>query len=243
MTIDPMSDQDLTAYLDGEADAASNARIRAALAKDPALAARAEALQLPIAQANDAFGALLSDAPAMPTMPALAAAPLSQQASKYLAPAALAASFVLGMAAMSFLRPSPDWIDHVAAYQVLYVEETLSGAVQESAVTTAVLARAKETMGLEMTAPPQLQGMTFKRAQMLGIDGAPLLQLAYLTAEGIPFALCITPVAEGAQAVEASMQQQLATASWVRDGLGYVLIGGADTAGVSGLAQGVLEAS
>lgn len=233
---DQISDQDLIAYLDGEADQARAQVIARALAEDPALAARAEAFEQPIHRLRGAMDAVLEDAPQMPNV-----APRASMMPLW-GGAAMAAAFALGLFVSPVLRGGPEWIDQVANYQALYVSQTLSGAVQPEATTQAVLEHARVGMGLMMDTPPRIEGMTFKRAQILGLKGAPLLQLAYLRADGTPFALCVMPVGARAQAVKGDTLYDLAVAHWVQDGLGYVLIGGADTAGVKEMAQGLDQA-
>ena len=63
------SDEDLTAFLDGEADDALAREIEAALEADQDLAARLEGLTVPIAALQRAFATQLSAAPAMPDVP------------------------------------------------------------------------------------------------------------------------------------------------------------------------------
>jgi anti-sigma factor RsiW len=113
--------------------------------------------------------------------------------------------------------------------------------VQDSDLTQVAFTRAKEGLGLKFDAAPAIDGMTFKRAQMLAIDGAPLVQIAYLDDAGQPWALCITKAVEANAPVSASSFHDLATASWVKDGLGYVLVGGSDTTRVTALAESLTD--
>jgi anti-sigma factor RsiW len=229
------SDEDVMAYADGQADGDLAANIDAALLDDAKLAARIETLQAQTAELRGAFDLALQDAPQMPAhLVAKRPSP-----ARFGVPLALAASFALGMVAMNILQPAPGWIDRVASYQALYAPETLGGAVQEEVRTAAVLSETRNRIGVDLAAIPQLDGMTFKRAQMLAMDAKPLVQIAYLAEDGTPFALCIVQVTGADHGVTSTRSHDLEAASWTTDGVGFVLIGGADAARVTDLAKGI----
>ena len=71
----PFTDEDLTAFLDGEADDALRAEIEAALETDAALGARIAELDIPLVPIAEAYTALLATAPPMPELPDIAVAP------------------------------------------------------------------------------------------------------------------------------------------------------------------------
>ncbi len=229
------SDEDVMAYADGQADGDLAANINAALPNDAELAARIEALQAQTADLKSAFDLALRDAPQMP-------AHLTAKraiSARWPMPLALAASFALGMVAMNIVQPAPGWIDRVASYQALYAPETLGGAVQEEVLTAAVLSETRNRIGVDLAAIPQLDGMTFKRAQMLAMDAKPLVQIAYLAEDGTPFALCIVQVAGADHGVTSTRSHDLAAASWTADDVGFVLTGGTDATRVTDLAEGI----
>lgn len=236
MKINPeaFSNEELTAFLDGEADDALHGRISAALQNDTAVVARVAALQAAVPALRGAFDLDALHAPEMPghlLTPPRPAGPMIIKAT------ALAASFALGAVVMTTLRPTPDWVDQVASYQALYVAETLAGDGQDSAATQNAFAFAQTALGLQITGAPDIDGMRFKRAQILAIDGQPLIQLAYLGDDGTPFALCITRVPDADMSLSAMTSHSLAAATWVENGLGFVLVGGSDSAGLMALAQ------
>lgn len=222
------SDEELTAFLDGEAEAGLVAQIEASL---PALEARLAALDLPLETLRAGLDPAHLRAPEMAPLP-VAAAP---QRFAMWQPAALAASFALGAFLFSPSEPEPSWVDAVASYQALYVTETLSGTTQDGEVTQAVLMRAQAALGVDVDAARVLDGLTFKRAQMLAIGGEPLLQMAYLDSEGVPFAFCLTRTDGADKDPVTTVNHNLSTTSWVRDGVGFVLIGGDDDALVQAL--------
>ena len=85
----------------------------------------------------------------------------------------------------------------------------------------------------------ELDGLEFKRAQLLAIEGRPLIQMAYLDAAGQPFAFCAVRLDDADQSILSEMSHGLATASWVNDGVGFVLIGGDDVEAVTALTDGL----
>lgn len=259
-----VTDELLTAYLDGAVSEQEQAELDAAFEADPELAQRLEALQVPGGIFDSAFDLDAMDAPQMPealrnkieaAAPAVdpvspvAATPVAantNKAPRFAWPMAIAASFALGMVVMTALGPkdstdlasaTPGWVETVASYQALYTTETLSGAVQDRTVSSAILARARDELGVDLTGALDIEGLTFKRVQMLAIDGAPLIQMAYLDAEGRPFAFCLTMRDDADQDALSKMSWDLATSSWVEDGVGFVLVGGEDTDRVGKIAQ------
>lgn len=235
---DPFSDAELTAFLDGEATEQLSRQIGAALQTNPELATRLQALTAPMQPIWTALDLDALDAPKIPHHIRPVATP---HRSRVLFPLALAASFVLGAVLMNVLKPAPGWVDQVASYQALYVAATLDGAAQPPDITRATLTSAEASLGLHLTLAPEIPGMEFKRAQMLAVDGEPLIQLAYLGTNGTPFAFCVTRVSGADRAVETTVSHELSAASWIRSGLGFVLIGGSDNSAVSDLAHTLSE--
>jgi len=206
-----VTDELLTAYLDGAVSEQEQAELDAAFEADPELAQRLEALQVPGGIFDSAFDLDAMDAPQMP------------EALRNKIEAA---------------APAVDPVSPVAATPVAAnTTETLSGAVQDRTVSSAILARARDELGVDLTGALDIEGLTFKRVQMLAIDGAPLIQMAYLDAEGRPFAFCLTMRDDADQDALSKMSWDLATSSWVEDGVGFVLVGGEDTDRVGKIAQ------
>ena len=94
-----------------------------------------------------------------------------------------------------------------------------------------------ETLGVDLRPAKDIEGLMFRRAQMLAIEGKPLVQMAYLDDQGRPFAFCAVLLGDGDEAILSEMNHGLAAASWVEDGVGYVLIGGDDVPGVTALSR------
>lgn len=235
------SDEVLTAYLDDEVDASTRASIEAALESDAALAGRLAALDIPLDTLRAVMDPRVLQAPVAPDMP-VPVATAAPRKGRFLVPLALAASFAVGMVATTLLIPAPPapqaaWLNAIASYQALYVTETLSSGRQDSDVSTAVLTRAGSEFGVTLGPATDLAGLDFRRAQMLGFKGKPLLQMAYLTDDGTPMALCLVSVGEADRSAAPTVMFDLAGTSWVKDGVGYFLIGGQDAAQIDALSN------
>ena len=231
-----ISDEMLTAYLDGALDADDRATVEAALARDPAVANRLAALDVPMAALRDGFDDLLAQAPSPPALPSVS----TQPPRRWLE---LAAAVVIGVglgAGALFWQgdaaPS-DWKMAVADYQVLYVPQTLAMPAPEPDAAQAQLEQASAAVGVDLTPAVNAGDLSFRRAQLLGYKGRPLVQVAYLSRDDLPFALCVTDVDGPDIAPEAVMLSGLAGAFWVRDGKGFLIIGGDDLATVETLAD------
>ena len=242
MTQNPtFTDEDLTAFLDGEADDALAAAIGDALETDAELNARLAALDIPLAPLNQAFDALLADAPPMPALPEQT--PQTAPAPRFgwgwgagtfgtgLA-AGLAVALVTGFGQPE-APPPPGWAAFVASYQSLYTPETLASVTTTDAERVAQLANVSEALGLDLTTLPDANGLVFKRAQVLGFNGKPLVQLAYQRADGTPVALCIIPAGPDGKPVSMGAAQGMELARWNTPGFGFLLIGGQDPAPIA----------
>jgi hypothetical protein len=222
-----VSDETLTAYLDGMLEPEVQAEVEATIAADVDIAARLDALRLPIGRLQAAMTPGMLDAPSLP--PELLVTAQEPPRRRYWVPTAIAASFAIGFVVSGVLQPpapKTGWLTSVAAYQALYITETLSGPAQTDARRAEVLDTATGVFDLDLEPATQLDGADFKRAQMLGFKGKPLLQMAYLTPDGVPMALCLIPVDGPDKPPEPSVLFDLAGISWVENGVGYYLVGG-----------------
>lgn len=82
----------------------------------------------------------------------------------------------------------------MAVYQTLYVSETLASTVSNDEELAAQLAKSEQAIGREqpLDVVGDLEGMKLLWAQVLGFEGTPLIQMAYLSDKGVPVALCAT---------------------------------------------------
>jgi anti-sigma factor RsiW len=230
------SDEELTAYLDDERDFAPVAEIEAAARGDARLRARLDALALERGGIKQAFDQLLAKAPKpqLAYAPARAPAARAWMSAGYWQAIVAAVLLTLGAAGGHYLtRPQlAGWRDYVAAYQALYVGDTIAGIHRSDAEATEELTRVTAAVGkpvafAALTADPAL---TYKRAQILGYKQQPLAQLTFLSQAGAPVALCImrATAASATGTPDYAERQGLASASWSRDGFEYLLIGGTD---------------
>lgn len=232
------SDEDLTAFLDGEADAALEVAISQALETDEDLGERLAALDIPMAAITQAFDGLLADAPAMPDhVPATAPKPAANTNAR---PrwgwgiATFGTGLAAGLAVALFTglgtpEPAPrGWVSFVASYQTLYTTATLDAIDPSPQEAALQLAAVSEGIGIDLTALPQAEGLVFKRAQLLGFNGKPLVQISYLRADGTPVALCIIPAGPDESGVSMGAAEGLDVARWNTPGFGFLLIGGQD---------------
>ncbi len=228
------SDEELTAYLDGEADRVPMAEIEQALRQDPALRARLDGLSVDKRELAKAFDLLLNEAPKAPDLAERAGPVVDQTVFGFLhliAAAAVALLIGVGAGLLMTGNQLQGWRGYVAAYQALYANGTLAHIEQTESAAKAELARVFSAIGkqLELSvidAPDQLD---YKRAQLLHFEGQPLIQLAFLSKVGEPVALCIIKSDSGADTDPTFEEMQgMQAASWSRDGYAYLLIGGND---------------
>ena len=236
------TDEELTAYLDGEADAALRDRVELALTSDAALAQRLQALDLPVAALRDAFSPEALGAPQMPET--LIPAPRETRTPLRLV-AGLALTFGLGVLSTYLLQPGPQpvkapgWKAVVASYQSLYITDTVANAKQSPDAAAEVLAGFGSGHGVDLSPAQSVAGLEFKRAQLLGFKGKPLLQMAYLGPDGVPVAFCITRSSGDDKPMQSEVLAGMAAASWVSDGVGYLVIGGQDQGFVDAVAEDI----
>jgi len=145
---------------------------------------------------------------------------------------ALAAAVAFGVGAFLFAGQTPmakpNWQNQVAVYQTLYVTDTLALTVADDEELTAQLARSARAVGRELPLDVvrELEGMKLLRAQILGFESAPLIQMAYLSDDGVPVALCAIRLA-----TPATDQPTFETLSglpavhWSDGSFGYMIVG------------------
>ncbi|EJZ20292.1 anti-sigma factor [Rhizobium sp. Pop5] len=255
------SDEDLTAFIDGELTAEEAARIEALITEDEGVAERLEFLaraNLPFAQA---FAPLLSEAPREKLERMLAAIPEQKSAKSASVPpvatrrrflGALAASLVAGIAidravigigigrGFSAKDENSEWRAVVAEYISLYTPETLTGPVPGREIQAAQLASLDEKLGLSLSPEAvSLPGIDFKRALLLQYDGKPLAQIAYLDPETGPVALCIVMSDAGPNAPDLENRKGMNVVYWSNATHAFMLIGRIPADRVQELAENV----
>ena len=235
-----ISDELLTAYLDGELEAADRVRIETALASDVDLQTRLELLDVPLAPLRDAMEQIAHNAPALDVSAHVAP---SRGFPFAVAGGSLAAGLVLGAILMTQLTPAPKqpgWIDYVASYQALYSTATLAGINDGPETRALQLQQVSAAVGRSLEEASRIPGLDFKRAQTLGFKGKPLVQMAYLTSDGVPLALCVIAKAQAAD-LKQMEREGLQAASWSDGSHAYLLIGGQDADLIKSTAQQIQQ--
>jgi anti-sigma factor RsiW len=238
------TDEELTAYLDGEHEFAPVAEIDAALKTDRGLQHRLDRLMVDRDALKGAFDAVLKQAPAAPDV----AVPVARAnaAPWYRQAAAAAVLLGLGVGLGNWLAmPEPQlkaWQDYAAAYHVLYGKETLANITPTTEDADRELSRVSAAIGKPLAVQQVAadKALSYKRAQLLNYDGQPLVQIAYLTDGGEPVAFCIMRGGEAA-AFKTGAREGLASAEWTKDGYAYLLIGGKDQALIETIAKKLSE--
>jgi anti-sigma factor RsiW len=226
------TDEQLTAYLDGEADAELCAQIEAALETDETVGEQLAGLDIPVASIAQAYDALLNQAPPMPALP-LQAQPARSIVGVWGMAGVFGTGIAAGLAVALFTglgtpAPSqPGWKAVVASYQSLYSRETFTGAVIDPQDAQTQLVQVSQLIGADLTQLPEVKGLIFQRAQVLGFKGKPLIQLSFVRPDGTPIALCIIQAkTKDSKPIKSEIIWGMAAASWNIDGRAYLLIGG-----------------
>ncbi|WP_298849032.1 hypothetical protein [uncultured Ruegeria sp.] len=222
------SDETLLAYLEGTLDEAQSRAIEAAVEDDAEFERRLMGLDpfAPIIQ--DVFEKLPAEAPKFGL-----SEPVAQNTNgRFLRVVAVAASVGVAAVALTFWATRPaelGWAQQAAIYQSLYVPETIASLDSSEASLDKQFAMAEAELGrsLDRETLESLPGLELKRAQVLSFKGKPLIQVVFADEQGQPFAFCV--IRQGPNAPSAEVKQAvlsgLATATWARDGFGYMLLG------------------
>lgn len=229
------SDEQLTAYLDGEVEPAVAEDIRNALEGDAQLRARLDSLSIDTSEVAAAFDGLLAGAPSVPDFGETPAAGSARSRVMGLVRYAAVAFIAVAIGwSSSFLIPREagrDWKDFVATYHALYVTDTLTPVSQSDESAVAELAAVAEAVGhsVDLNMVKSLEPLTYKRAQILGFEGSPLMQMTFLTDQGVPVALCLIRSSGPDKAAPDFLELQgMSAATWTSNGFDYLLIGGTD---------------
>lgn len=229
------SQEELTGYLDGEIAPDLAEQIRAAAIEDRQLAQRIEDLRIDSQRIKTAMDALLGDAPAAPGFLAgeAQATAARRPAPRYRRIAASLVCLLIGGLVGVQLGTHQDetWQEFAATYHALYVSGTLSHVNRSSTAEIAELQRVSQALGktIGLGAVSGIERLDYKRAQVLGFEGQPIVQLAFLSKIGAPIALCIKrSVRPSNDAVHSSTMRGMSAVTWAKDNYEFLLVGGTD---------------
>lgn len=143
--------------------------------------------------------------------------------------AAVAAAVVAGVVMFNggTVNASDRWQEQVAIYQALYVTDTLAAVQANPGDVAGQLARSGAVLGraLSMDAVGDLDGLPLLRAQVLGFEDHPLIQMAYLTDEGVPVALCAIRLGVETDGVTSETLAGLPSVHWSDGTFSYMIVG------------------
>lgn len=232
MATDADLDAKLVALLDGALPASEARDLRARIDADPALQARLNALDVDMSGMHAAWDGMLAEAPktaarAAPTgtLPRLAAA------------ACVALALVLGGVLIGTRSDgsNADWRDFAAAYHLLYRPETLAAPMMGDGGVAVV----SEAIGRDLSGLARIEGLDFRRAQVLGWGDATLVQFAYLDGSGRPIAVCVMDMATTEAQSGIVARHGLPTASFIEGSFEILVIGAEGTEGIVTLREAV----
>jgi hypothetical protein len=93
-------------------------------------------------------------------------------------------------------------------------------------------------LAIEQDRIANVAGLALKRSQILGFEGQQILQIAYLSNQGTPIALCIKKGnSEADSNITSATMKGMASAVWTKGGYEYLLIGGTELAGIDAAAR------
>ncbi|MGY0194147.1 anti-sigma factor family protein [Leptothrix sp. BB-4] len=126
----------------------------------------------------------------------------------------------------SVVAQKEPWVEAIARYHALYVRETIEWATMAPETLPDLLE------GFDPAVRPRLRvpdlaaaGLSFRRAQRLGLGSEPLIQLVYLPARGRPLAVCFLTAAGPASAPRYLNIGAQGVVAWRADGLAFVVAG------------------
>jgi anti-sigma factor RsiW len=231
------SSEELTAYLDDEVSPDVRRRIGSALDVNANLRIQLESLTLDRATLKTAFEGLLQFAPSYRVTHVTPITPIklmpvpTDNRVKFAVVAALCA--MIGWVAATGLFPTTPttWQQKAAVYHSLYVNGTINSVFVDTANMEVELERVTTALGkpIFLESLRRIPEFEYKRAQILGFEGRPLMQIAFLSRLGAPVVLCIMRSdTSSTKGVESDVMQGMAAATWSRGPYEYLLIGGSD---------------
>ncbi len=229
------SDEELTAYLDGQFGYTRQAEIESAIKNDKNLQEQIDALSVNKDEIKDAFDGLLQFAPEqkLPEPKNNVFRPQWAMSPAIAAAVALVFfSFGWTIKPTETVNSISGWKSYAAAYQALYINSTLDHINNDEQQLNEELARVSTALGkqLELDQLQSVDRLEYKRSQILGFNGQPLIQLAFLDSMDAPVALCIMRSKEDLEkAIELAEIEGMSSAAWEKDGFRYLLIGGQDS--------------
>lgn len=235
--IDPVkiTDEEITAYLDGEFEYTPAAEIENAINNNPAFASRVESLSIDKKKFVNAYDGLIKETPTMPNLSYRRDRWPKVSFAKIAAVTCIVLLVGIGLKTYFVTQSHPSWITYVASYQSLYSKNTLAHINQNELEATQELKRVSASIGrdIKFDSLDIHEILDYKRAQILNFEGQALMQITYLSKSGAPIALCIMRSESAAQISETPKFKTLEgmrSAYWQQGGYQFFLIGGKNEA-------------
>lgn len=114
------------------------------------------------------------------------------------------------------------WRQAVADYQILFTSDSLTpyqGGDSGLALANAALGIPLDTIASDV------DGLNFRRVQLLQFKDKVLVQVAYLSHTGKPVSFCVIASGKPQQAVEVEQRNGLGIVHWILAGYGFMVIG------------------
>lgn len=229
MTAQSYSDQQLKSYLDGSFSEEEALVLEDALSRSPELEHRLLALEPLSPLAYEVFATVPSDERLRGLLPSEATQKSPRRVAQLSLVACLAGA--IGFALAAFMAPSNDlgWREQIAAYQALYVPETIASIEPSEADLDLQFVRGSDVLGREVRPDMVLglDGFELRRAQVLQSAQQKIVQIVFAGPEGEPFAFCIVALDGAAQSTDLEFEHLagVPTAHWVEGDYGYMLVG------------------
>ena len=130
------------------------------------------------------------------------------------------------------------FLDEVAEYHEVFSRESLHlvevAADRKAEFETWMGSR----LGGRFEAPDlSSSGLRFAGGRMLVVDGKPVAEMMYTRGTGLPVALCITPMAVGAEPLRLDERNGLHLASWTDSRYAFVVVGQLDPEAATDIAE------
>ncbi len=233
------TDEQLTAYLDGEYDYVPKDEVESALKYDADLRAQLDRLSFDRAACSSAFDSLLETS-------AVGSSHVENKSAKtkkkyFFLWQSAAAVLLVGMGWFgnhTLLKDEnflDDWKAYAAAYQVMYTQETLASLDFSVSQKRESLERVKKHIPLQysLESAGTVDGLSFERAQVLAYKQSKVVQFAFLLDGITPVALCVTKhqsKVKDNDNFNLEIREGMSSATWVTGGYEFLLIGGSDDA-------------
>ena len=232
------SDEHIIAYLDGKLDMEQGRALHRDRQNDRELDAYIRSMELDTGELAAARDVMLPDAPQFEfeqeTKGARDAMPMWRQTAMA---ASILAVFGLGFLTSRFLPaenpPPANWLQAVAEYQMLYSGQTLVLIEKNADQQGREVAQIGRKLDLILARSDlNVDGLTFRRGQLLNYKNKPLVQFAYLDGSNTPIAFCIIKRGEKPEQdlTNKTMVAGQNAVTWSKGQYGFVVIGKADPA-------------